>query len=194
MGHSEKKIFNKHFQGANSELKFSIFSKENTLNSEEWPNLEKSFECYGPSFSSSNFNCFWITNIMWAPPREGGVGVVQLLQTLLFQGHVHAAGDEAFAVHMMLRQLLRKMVVWGRLCPFDFCCFWLDLDLFQSILTSWFLYAIASDRVGHLVADLNLTWLIALSHRRFWTPTPTPKNCLYFAPFLHLESFPGKCI
>ena len=31
-----------------------MFSKENTLNSEEWPNLEKSSECYGPSFSSSN--------------------------------------------------------------------------------------------------------------------------------------------
>ena len=34
--------------------KFSIFSKENILNSEEWPNLEKSSECYGPSLSSSN--------------------------------------------------------------------------------------------------------------------------------------------
>ena len=53
LGHSEKNIFNKHFQGANSELNsLSFFSKENTLNSEEWPNLEKSSECYGPSFSS----------------------------------------------------------------------------------------------------------------------------------------------
>ena len=46
LGHSEKKIFNKHFQGANSELNslslyIYIFSKENTLNSEEWPNLEQ---------------------------------------------------------------------------------------------------------------------------------------------------------
>ena len=56
LGHREKKIFNKHFQGANSELN-SLFSKENTLNSEEWPNLEqKSSECYGPSFSSSKYH------------------------------------------------------------------------------------------------------------------------------------------
>ena len=33
-----------------------FFSKENTLNSEEWPNLEKrNSECYGPSSSSSKF-------------------------------------------------------------------------------------------------------------------------------------------
>ena len=41
MGHSEKKIFNKNFLGANSELNSLYISKENTLNSEEWPNLEK---------------------------------------------------------------------------------------------------------------------------------------------------------
>ena len=35
LGHSEKNIFNKHFQGANSELNSLYFSKENTLNSEE---------------------------------------------------------------------------------------------------------------------------------------------------------------
>ena len=37
-----------------------MFSKESTLNSEESPNLEKSSECYGPSFSSSN---------LWGPKK-----------------------------------------------------------------------------------------------------------------------------
>ena len=41
LGHSEKNIFNKHFQGANSELNSLYFPRKNTLNSEEWPNLEK---------------------------------------------------------------------------------------------------------------------------------------------------------
>ena len=36
-----KKYFNKHFQGANSELNSLYFPIKNTLNSEEWPNFEK---------------------------------------------------------------------------------------------------------------------------------------------------------
>ena len=49
-----KIIFLINTSGLKFRTKFSIFPKENTLNSEEWLNLDKSSECYGPSFSSSN--------------------------------------------------------------------------------------------------------------------------------------------
>ena len=54
LGHGEKKIFNEKLPGRKFRTQFSIFSKENTLNSEEWPNLEKIFWMLWPKFSSSN--------------------------------------------------------------------------------------------------------------------------------------------
>ena len=53
-----------------------MFSRENTLNSEEWPNLEKYSECYGPSFSSSNFNLIFLKNRLKRSFGSGLLGEV----------------------------------------------------------------------------------------------------------------------
>ena len=58
MGHSEKKIFNKHFQGANSEVNsLSIFQgKHPEFRRMAEFRKKKPSECYGPRFSSSNLS------------------------------------------------------------------------------------------------------------------------------------------
>ena len=53
LGHSEKRIFNKHFQGANSELN-SLYLRQETHGIQKSGRIwKKSSECCGPSFSSS---------------------------------------------------------------------------------------------------------------------------------------------
>ena len=54
LGHSEKNIFNKHFQGTNSELNLYIFQGKHPEFRRMAEFRKKSFECYGPSFPLLN--------------------------------------------------------------------------------------------------------------------------------------------
>ena len=54
LGHSEKKILNKHIQGANSELNSLYFPRKTPRIQKSGRILKNSSECYGPSSSSSN--------------------------------------------------------------------------------------------------------------------------------------------
>ena len=72
LGHSEKNIFNKHFQGANSELKILYIFQGKHPEFRRMAEFRKSSECYDPSFSSSNSRLFGI----WSRSAARYVGVM----------------------------------------------------------------------------------------------------------------------